>query len=184
MCTVCKLISILNVWMLCYTGNVQTFTTPHSIYYTLEIWGASGNFADSNGGFGGYAFGYKYLSAGVNIYIYVTDKQVIMLILHIIKKHIMEAVLGNNQVEDVLIQQPQIGENYTIISTIKMKYLLSLVAEEVQTMILEQEVMVEELQVQTRVSQNIIILEDQAELKQQVGLGIIMVLLDAVEIHM
>ena len=55
--------------MLCYTGNVQTFTAPHSIYYTLEIWGASGNFADSNGGFGGYAFGYKYLSAGVNIYI-------------------------------------------------------------------------------------------------------------------
>lgn len=33
------------------------------------MWGARGYSADSNGGFGGYAFGYKYLSAGVNIYI-------------------------------------------------------------------------------------------------------------------
>ena len=51
------------------TGNVQTFITPHSIYYTLEVWGARGHAADSNGGKGGYAFGYKYLSAGVSIFI-------------------------------------------------------------------------------------------------------------------
>ena len=42
MCTVCKLISILNVWMLCYTGNVQTFTAPSATTYKLEVWGAQG----------------------------------------------------------------------------------------------------------------------------------------------
>ena len=68
--TICvKLILGVDIWSHIYTGNVQTFTTPHSIYYTLEIWGASGFAATSYGGFGGYAFGYKYLSAGVNIYI-------------------------------------------------------------------------------------------------------------------
>ena len=60
MCTVCKLISILNVCMLCYTGSVQTFTAPSATTYKLEVWGAQGG-TNSNGGatggLGGYSIG-------------------------------------------------------------------------------------------------------------------------------
>ena len=69
MCTVCKLISILNVWMLCYTGNVQTFTAPSATTYKLEVWGAVGCSATSAGGYGGYAIGKKTVSANSNLYI-------------------------------------------------------------------------------------------------------------------
>ena len=61
MCTVCKLISILNVWMLCYTGSVQEFNVPIlNKQYVIECWGASG--AKSTGwdhgkiGLGGYVY--------------------------------------------------------------------------------------------------------------------------------
>ena len=69
MCTVCKLISILNVWMLCYTGSVQTFTAPSATTYKLEVWGASGENCSSHGGLGGYATGKMVLTLNRSIYI-------------------------------------------------------------------------------------------------------------------
>ena len=86
MCTVCKLISILNVWMLCYTGNVHELSLPKTSYAKIECWGASGGNAyigkdysghptsDSNivyGGKGGYVSGETILTSSLSVYIYV-----------------------------------------------------------------------------------------------------------------
>jgi hypothetical protein len=80
MCTVCKLISIMNVWMLCYTGNVQTFTAPLSTTYILEVWGAQGGkptttkLPKGNGGGGAYAKGNYNINMDNSIYIAVGGK--------------------------------------------------------------------------------------------------------------
>ena len=77
MCTVCKLISILNIWTLCYTGNVQTFTAPVSTTYKLEVWGAQGGASHNDNGYvdqggkGGYSKGSLSLNISSNLYIYV-----------------------------------------------------------------------------------------------------------------
>lgn len=65
-----------------YTGNVQEWTVPVTGYYKLEAWGASGGTGYGNsygiahipleevsGGPGGYACGYKYLTAGTVLYV-------------------------------------------------------------------------------------------------------------------
>jgi len=70
MCTVCKLISILNVWMLCYTGSVQTFTAPSATTYKLEVWGAQGGGATSTNQ-GGYAYGKASLTTSNTLYVCV-----------------------------------------------------------------------------------------------------------------
>lgn len=66
-----------------YTGNIQSWTVPVTGYYHLEAWGGSGGGAyadavdsgvsenDTRGGNGGYAGGYKYLTAGTTLYICV-----------------------------------------------------------------------------------------------------------------
>ena len=57
-----------------YTGNVQTFKTPCSGNYKIEVWGAQGGYSSSNtsdtrGGYGGYSNGMISLSA--NSYLYI-----------------------------------------------------------------------------------------------------------------
>ena len=75
MCTVCKLISILNVWMLCYTGNVQTFTAPLATTYRLEVWGAQGGgWGGHTNSPGGYAGGWKTFTKDQKYYVVVGGK--------------------------------------------------------------------------------------------------------------
>ncbi|WP_052329954.1 glycine-rich protein [Thermicanus aegyptius] len=52
-----------------YTGSVQTFTTPYTGRYKLEVWGAQGG--GTYGGQGGYSRGEKTLNAGETLYVYV-----------------------------------------------------------------------------------------------------------------
>jgi hypothetical protein len=76
MCTACKIISILNVWMLCYTGSVQTFTAPSATTYKLEVWGSQGGdeiLGYGKGGKGGYAKGHKSFTANTPLYICVGE---------------------------------------------------------------------------------------------------------------
>lgn len=66
-----------------YTGSYETFETPQSGYYKLEVWGASGNrgwrassetWATENlPGYGAYVYGTAYLTKGDRLYIYVGD---------------------------------------------------------------------------------------------------------------
>lgn len=51
-----------------YTGGVQSYTVPADGVYKLEVWGAQGG---KSGGYGGYSYGYKRLSAGNTIYVVV-----------------------------------------------------------------------------------------------------------------
>ena len=51
-----------------YTGGEQTFTSPVSGTYKVELWGAQGG---NNGGNGAYTSGTIKLSRGVNVYIFV-----------------------------------------------------------------------------------------------------------------
>ena len=81
MCTVCKLISILNVWMLCYTGNVQTFTAPLNTNYKLEVWGAQGGVPPGTATiyipYGGYSQGWLLnVNSNTKLYIVVGRKGV------------------------------------------------------------------------------------------------------------
>ena len=58
-----------------YTGAVQTFTAPYSGTYKLEVWGAAGGTASGQrGGYGGYATGKVYLTAGQVLYVAVGGK--------------------------------------------------------------------------------------------------------------
>lgn len=57
-----------------YTGSMQSFTVPTTGTYKLEVWGAQGGTASSYaGGQGGYSYGYKNLTSGDVIYIYVGE---------------------------------------------------------------------------------------------------------------
>ena len=58
-----------------YTGDVQTFVTPVSGQYKLEVWGAQGgeNDNDGNGGKGGHTSGNIYLLNEKKLYIYVGE---------------------------------------------------------------------------------------------------------------
>ena len=59
-------------WNFAYTGGVQSFTTPCSGTYKLEVWGAQGGNAMSNlGGKGGYSYGNKTVTSGTALYIVV-----------------------------------------------------------------------------------------------------------------
>lgn len=59
-----------------YTGSVQTFNTPCSGNYKLEVWGAEGYKYNSTyyGGYGGYSVGNVSLDANTAIYIFVGEK--------------------------------------------------------------------------------------------------------------
>lgn len=63
-----------------YTGGIQTFTVPYTGTYLLQAWGAEGGMANAYpynsstsyrkmGGYGGYAAGYKFLTAGTVLYV-------------------------------------------------------------------------------------------------------------------
>ena len=65
------------VWNYEYTNNNNyTFTAaPQGTYtYKLEVWGAAGDGASSNGGYGGYSYGSISRSAGTAIYICVGEQ--------------------------------------------------------------------------------------------------------------
>lgn len=55
-----------------YTGDYQTFEVPHSGYYKIEVWGASGgNSTSTTGGKGAYSSGKIYMNKGENLYLYL-----------------------------------------------------------------------------------------------------------------
>ncbi len=56
-----------------YTGGMQTFTVPATGNYQLEVWGAQGGSSIGDGGYGGYAIGDIYLTAGQTLYVYVGE---------------------------------------------------------------------------------------------------------------
>ena len=64
-------ITIINsTYIYDYTGTPQTFTTPYSGIYKVELWGASG-FPSQEPGLGGYTSGEIYLSKSKKLYLYV-----------------------------------------------------------------------------------------------------------------
>ena len=54
-----------------YTGDVQFYTVPFTGNYKLEVWGAQGGSVTYTGGSGGYSYGYKKLTSGTRLYVYV-----------------------------------------------------------------------------------------------------------------
>ena len=67
--------------MLCYTGNVQTFTAPSATTYKLEVWGAQSGKHFQNGvlennlyGRGGYSLGNYSMNNNQTIYIAIGGK--------------------------------------------------------------------------------------------------------------
>ena len=56
-----------------YTGKYQTFIAPQDGYYQFEVWGARGGYGHgfSAPGNGAYAVGYRRLTKGTTLYIYV-----------------------------------------------------------------------------------------------------------------
>ena len=61
-----------------YSGSVYTYTVPYTGNYKLEVWGAAGGNYTGNtsteGGKGGYAYGFVSLTAGQNLYVCVGGK--------------------------------------------------------------------------------------------------------------
>ncbi len=52
------------------TDSIQAFVVPQDGTYQLEVWGSSGEFANTGyGGKGGYATGTKYLTQGTTLYV-------------------------------------------------------------------------------------------------------------------
>ena len=66
---------IQTVWNFDYTGSEQAFVTPETGYYKLEVWGASGGYAESTlytrGGYGSYSVGLLSIQADISLYINV-----------------------------------------------------------------------------------------------------------------
>jgi len=58
-----------DVWNYGYSGTAQTFTTPWTGTYQLDVWGAKGG--GTAGGIGGYAEGEVYLNSDDSLYVYV-----------------------------------------------------------------------------------------------------------------
>ncbi len=68
-----------NTWDFDYTGKIQTFTTPTTGTYKLEVWGAqgtenTGTYGKTVGGYGGYSTGKVNMNNGINLYIAVGNK--------------------------------------------------------------------------------------------------------------
>lgn len=60
------------VWDFDYTGSEQTWTTPTTGYYQLEVWGARGKSGSgATYGRGGYSTGTKQIQNGTVLYVYV-----------------------------------------------------------------------------------------------------------------